>query len=268
MFYTRGVAQSAGVPVILAPQTIGPFNSVLGRMAARLTLKRAQKVLVRDSTSMGYAGRLGREPDCLATDVVFALPQPLSAQESGEKIDVALNVSGLLWSTDSHGSRERYQEFTRDLIGRLLSAGRSVTLFPHVLENPSLDNDMTAIKELLSEFGDRVAVFVPTSLEEVRTFVIRCQVVIGARMHACLNALSVGTPAIPLAYSRKFAPLLSDLGWSHTVDLKREADLAKQVLTVLALPNLRQEASLVKENAVRRLENTVGHLIAREGVYE
>ena len=46
---------------------------------------------------------------------------------------------------------------------------------------------------------------------------------IGSRMHACLNALSVGTPAIPLAYSRKFAPLLGDLGWAHVVDLRTQA---------------------------------------------
>ena len=48
-------------------------------------------------------------------------------------------------------------------------------------------------------------------------------------MHACLNALSVGTPAIPLAYSRKFEPLLADLGWRSVVDLRTSDDAANAV---------------------------------------
>ena len=49
-------------------------------------------------------------------------------------------------------------------------------------------------------------------------------------MHACLNSLSVGTPAIPLAYSRKFAPLLADSGWTRCVDLRNSADPVGDVL--------------------------------------
>ena len=60
-------------------------------------------------------------------------------------------------------------------------------------------------------------------------------------MHACLNALSVGTPAIPLAYSRKFEPLLSDLGWSHTVDLRTTADPVDEVMRLLESPDLEAE---------------------------
>ena len=263
MFYARHVAQLAGVPVILAPQTIGPFNTVFGRVAARRTMKRAEKVLVRDSTSMEFARQLGHEPDCLATDVVFALPQPQSAAASRAETDVALNVSGLLWSTDSHGPKTRYQELTRDIITRLLQANRSITLLPHVIENPSLDNDMTAVNELLEEFGERLGVFVPTSLDEVRAFIAGSRVVIGARMHACLNALSVGIPAIPLAYSRKFAPLLADIGWPHTIDLREETNIAERVLKVLTLPNLEADAACVKERAEDRLENAISHLSAQ-----
>ncbi|MCZ9882312.1 polysaccharide pyruvyl transferase family protein [Arthrobacter sp. B2a2-09] len=257
MLYTRRVAQSAGVPVILSPQTIGPFNSALGRLAARHTLKRAETVFVRDSTSLDYARKLGYEPDCLSTDVVFALPQPDST--GSKSADIALNVSGLLWSTDAHGSRFRYQELTRDIIGKLIAANRSITLMPHVIDNPSLDNDMTPVKDLVSEFGDQVEVFVPAGLDEVRAFVADCQVVIGARMHACLNALSVGTPAIPLAYSRKFAPLLADIGWAHTIDLKEE-HVAERVVKLLDLSGLQAEAARVKESAEYRLQIAVSHL--------
>lgn len=259
MFYTRHVARSAGVPVILAPQTIGPFDTMIGRTAARRTLRHAHTVMARDSTSMEFARQLGSEPDCLATDVVFALPQPAAHGQNGA--DIVLNVSGLLWNTDSHASKRAYQEMTRDLIKRLLEVKRSVTLMPHVIENPSVDNDMSAINDLSSEFGDALGLFVPNGLEEVRSFVSECQVVIGARMHACLNALSVGTPAVPLAYSRKFAPLLADIGWPHTIDLREDAaQIPGKVLALLDNSDLRSDAARVRSKAELRLGRAVSHL--------
>jgi polysaccharide pyruvyl transferase WcaK-like protein len=64
-------------------------------------------------------------------------------------------------------------------------------------------------------------------------------------MHACLNALSVGTPAIPLAYSRKFDSLMRDLGWEHTVDLRTDSDAVNSVLAILDHPGLDAEVQSV-----------------------
>lgn len=42
----------------------------------------------------------------------------------------------------------------------------------------------------------------------------------GARMHACIAALSSGVPVYPIAYSRKFTGLFCDtLGYKHVGDL-------------------------------------------------
>jgi colanic acid/amylovoran biosynthesis protein len=92
-------------------------------------------------------------------------------------------------------------------------------------------------------------VVIPEQLEDVRRTVASARVVIGSRMHACLNALSVGTPAVPLAYSRKFEPLLADLGWAHTVDLRTAADPAADVMRELAVPGLADEVRGVVERA-------------------
>jgi polysaccharide pyruvyl transferase WcaK-like protein len=74
-------------------------------------------------------------------------------------------------------------------------------------------------------------------------------VVIGSRMHACLNGISVGTPAVPLAYSRKFQPLLDGIGWENTVDLRTSADPVTDVLAALDEPELDKRAVAAKEQA-------------------
>lgn len=258
MVYTRHVAKRAGVPVVLGPQTIGPFKSFLGRAAAKRTLRDARTVMARDSTSATFAAELGRDVDCLATDVVFSLPTPPEPSEATS--DVVLNVSGLLWSTDSHGSSAAYQELTRQIIQGCLAANRRVTLMAHVIDNPSVDNDLQAIQPLVAEFGDAVEVFIPKELSEVRSFISASNIVIGARMHACLNALSLGKPAIPLAYSRKFAPLLADIGWPYTIELNSDSAIADKVLALISNDRLPAEAKQVRDNASSRLDNAASHL--------
>src|SRR5699024_2839578 len=79
-----------------------------------------------------------------------------------------------------------------------------------------------ALKELAAQCGGDLEVVVPTDLDSVRKTIAGARLLIGSRMHACLNALSVGTPAIPLAYSRKFAPLLDSVGWTTGFDLRAD----------------------------------------------
>lgn len=258
MFYARFVAKQAQVPVFFAPQTLGPFNTRWGQALARYSLRHASSVMARDSVSFAFSEKIGVPADLLATDVAFALPQ--SSASGAPAADVVLNVSGLLWNSDSHLPRERYQKFTRELIRALILEGRSVTLMPHVLDNPSVDNDVHTALALAEEFGEAVSVFIPEDLPEVRQFIANCKVVIGARMHACLNALSLGIPAIPLAYSRKFAPLLGDVGWPITLDLRSDDGLVEKVLGLLRDDCLPEQARAVREQAEERLNAVVGHL--------
>lgn len=206
--------RSCGVPLVMGPQTVGPFDTPRGRAIGRWSLHRATKVMARDPLSADAARALGRPVDVLTTDVVFALDVP----EPGPERDVLLNVSGLLWTSDSHGPASRYQELVRGVIADLQERGRTVTLLSHVLEaDDAADSDVAVVRALGDELGlDQV---VPSDLTDVRRAMRGARLVLGSRMHACLNALSVGTPAIPLAYSRKFAPLLSAVGWPHVVSL-------------------------------------------------
>tara|TARA_R100000365_G_C2745276_1_gene74081 strand:- start:966 stop:2054 length:1089 start_codon:yes stop_codon:yes gene_type:complete len=213
--YAQRAAARVGVPTVLSPQTIGPFTNPVGLRVARGSIKQAKLVLVRDSVSESVARSMGVDP-VIATDVVFAIDDlPAISERTGA--DLLLNVSGLLWSGNSHVDSSRYQAWTRELIVGVSALGVRVELLAHVLDNPSIDNDVPAVLRLADEFG--LEAHVPDGLSSARRVIASSRVLVGARMHACLNALSLGVPAIPWAYSRKFDPLMNDLGWSHTVDL-------------------------------------------------
>ncbi|WP_375426025.1 polysaccharide pyruvyl transferase family protein [uncultured Friedmanniella sp.] len=244
------------VPLVMTPQTIGPFSGRRAKLIARRNLHTATLVMARDQTSAEHSRALGRPVDHLTTDVVFALPAP----ERVVTRDVVFNVSGLLWEPSPHVDHLAYRKTVTDLYARLVAAGRTVTLLAHVLDSPVADNDVPAIRSFASSLDTEPEILVPTSLTDVREMVASAAVVIGSRMHACLNALSVGTPAIALAYSRKFAPLLADIGWSRSIDLRTAPDPVDEVEAALAGGTLDEECAATLAQARGTIAGAEGRL--------
>jgi colanic acid/amylovoran biosynthesis protein len=224
----RRLAVRAGAAVILAPQTIGPFEARWSRVLARRSLKGVQRVYARDEISHDFTLRqLGIDAPVM-TDVVFAIPRP----EATVSRDVVFNVSGLLWQPNPHVDHERYRAEATAYCARALEQGYRVSLLAHVLDSDHADNDRPAVDALARRLATPVETLIPESLQDVRAMIGTARLVVGARMHACLNALSMGVPALPWAYSRKFAPLLDGLGWSLSLDLRSEADVAERSMEV------------------------------------
>ncbi|MBP2437069.1 polysaccharide pyruvyl transferase family protein [Microbacterium amylolyticum] len=249
------LAASLNVPVVLGPQTIGPFNTWWGKAIGRYVMQRANQVHSRDRASSDYVSELlGRRPDVSSTDVVFALPVP----NVSEKRDVLLNVSGLLWQENHHVDYEKYRRVIREIIAEMTRNGRTVSLLSHVIESESPDNDVPVCRALADELN--LEALVPVDVTEARRMVASAELVIGSRMHACLNALSVGTRSLPLAYSRKFAPLMNDIGWSHVHDL-RDEDLTVERIVAEAEELLRgeydDELDALRANAESRLSDSI-----------
>lgn len=247
-------AAQAGVPAVVAPQTIGPFHGRFAAALAKRNLKRSALVFARDSASAQAADQLGRAVDLTVTDMVFGLNQPAVSRHP---VDVLLNVSGLLWEQNSHVDSAKYQQSVRIILDGLLAQGREVTLLPHVIphetDSPGKDGDVFVARTLAAEYSGKVRVHVPSSLDDARTTIASSAVLIGARMHACLNALSTGVPAVAMAYSRKFAPLMRAVDWDHVVDLTADLHPGASVLQALSTPELAQQARLTQRAGQNRL---------------
>lgn len=216
----RRAAISNGVPLIMGPQTVGPFEGRLAAQVALWSVKDAAHLVARDHQSELEARRLFEVPVSLATDTVFNLAAPKKSISH----DVLINVSGLLWQGSGHVSRSYYRESVTSLVRQLLSSGRQVSLLAHVLHaDGQLDNDVAVLDEVMALIGTGMdEPVIPSNLDSAREHIAGAAVVVGSRMHACLNALSVGTPSVAWAYSRKFAPLLGDIGWPYVLDARDE----------------------------------------------
>lgn len=255
MMNAARIANGLGIPRVVTPQTVGPFDKQLGRTLGKWSLRHASLVVARDSASARYCADLGRTVDLLASDMVFALPPEIPDAAR----DVILNVSGLLWEGNSHTDNRKYQNSVLKLIGALAADGRRVSLLAHVIGSKHTADDVFAINEILTRTDVEVEVLIPSDLSEARRYLASARVVVGSRMHACLNALSQGVPAISWAYSRKFAPLMGDLGWKYVVDLGEATDPVSDTMQQLALvadhpmSDLRAKADIHVDNFVSEL---------------
>lgn len=235
-------AVQTGRRVAMAPQTIGPFTSMRARLLARRTLHRSALVFARDNVSAAQAAALGRPVSAVTSDLAFAIAPPVDVAVHR---DVILNVSGLLWQENPHVDMHAYRQAVTTIVRTLLTRSRSIAILPHVLDSHDRDNDAPAIEALDREFGTDLEIVAPRDLDDARAIIAGSRVLVGARMHACLNALSTGVPAIAMAYSRKFGPLLGEIGWPHSVPLAEVGvDPAARVLDILSDPSLDESAFL------------------------
>jgi len=215
-------------PLILSPQTIGPFNKWYSRLVAKLVMKRCTHVFSRDGLSSKYLSSIGVIDNVSeAIDIAFRLPYTKQLQEDTEVIHIGLNVSGLLFSGGYSGDNQfgltlDYQRLVRELLQAWSgNRGVEVWLIPHVLTDAlPMDDDRVAIEKLIQEFPriNKAPEF--KSPSEAKSFISSMDFLTGARMHACIAALSSGVPVVPIAYSRKFNGLFGSLNYDSLVDGK------------------------------------------------
>lgn len=218
----------AGVPLVLAPQTIGPFDDPLARRLARNVMRRCSRVYARDELSFRLLCDLGLASVAAeATDVAFALPFDRGRHAPESAVHVGLNVSGLLYSGGYTGNNQfGLQCDYRTAVGSLAQAFSDMPevqlhLVSHVVEpNRPVEDDMSAARELAAAYPR--AVVAPPFLRpsEAKGYIAGLDFFAGARMHACIAALSSGVPVVPMAYSRKFNGLFGTLGYHRLADCK------------------------------------------------
>jgi polysaccharide pyruvyl transferase WcaK-like protein len=224
---TKIIPILAGKPLVLSPQTIGPFSRQPHSAIAGWICRKAHAVFTRDALSLEAVATLA--PGVAArqvVDVAFALPYTPRPKTPG-RLQVGLNVSGLLMNGGYAGGNEYglgfdYADLTHRLITALLARGDcDVHLVPHVLApHLPVDDDGAAADRLKAAYPalQRHPDF--TSASDAKSFISGLDFLIGARMHATIAAFSSGVPVVPISYSRKFEGLYGALGYRWLVNAR------------------------------------------------
>jgi polysaccharide pyruvyl transferase WcaK-like protein len=226
-------------PLILLPQTIGPFKADNVRTQAAKVLRSAAAVFARDPISVQCAKELAPEIDVFETiDVAMFMPYQRRQIPDKKGLVIGVNPSGLLWKggytgQNQFGLKADYKILLRTIITRLLALEDvTVELIGHDIRGPNAGNgaeDYYICKLLQRQFPRcSVGPFFYSPVE-AKSYISGMDMLIGSRMHCCIAAYSSGVPVFPLAYSRKFKGLFAEkLGYPYLSNL--DADDINEVL--------------------------------------
>jgi len=219
----KRLVEVQGVPLVLGPQTYGPFINEKHKKFAVQTIKKANSVITRDILSEQYLIDNGIEKVHVTTDIAFFLPFD-QTEFKKEVTKIGINISGLLVkdkveNTETDFSvKTDYDKFITNIVEWLSDQkGYEVFIIPHVRE------DYEAGVRLLGDDKNRVTFVEPfDSPIDAKSFISDMDVFIGARMHATIASFSSGIATIPVGYSRKFRGLFDTLGYKNLIDLQTE----------------------------------------------
>lgn len=281
IFAMKYLVHLARRPLVIAPQTLGPFTKRLSTFLARQSIRMSAITATRDRLSTLCAQELGVGGRVVeASDVALRLPYtPPPARAPGGPVKVGLNISGLLMgggytNKNEFGLQLDYPALIRDLLRHFTSHpdGCEIHLVPHVITywHKWVEDDYEPSVALAKEFPGVVVAPQFFSPSQAKSYIAGMDFFTGARMHACIAAFSSGVPVVPMAYSRKFAGLFGSLGYDHTVDCTSETGAAILAKILHAYENrtaLEADRKAALARGLEKLalyENALGALMARQ----
>ncbi|ONF95020.1 polysaccharide pyruvyl transferase family protein [Sphingomonas jeddahensis] len=255
LLISKLIAIARGKPLIFSPQTIGPFTKPGYKASAAFAMRRAQAVFARDELSRGVAQNIAPGAAVrLAVDVAFELPfEDRSHLRGGPRLRVGVNASGLLFAEAERGSNRfglsyDYATFTRRLLAALAARGDvEVHLVPHATSSSDrFDDDGALADRLAAEFPAAIRVPNFATPSDAKSYISGLDLLVAARMHACIGAFSSGVPVVPVAYSRKFDGLFALLGYDRILPV---TGLSEDGALALVLDALTDRAALAAAEA-------------------
>ena len=236
------------IPLILGPQTYGPFIHKENEKRALDVIKKCKLVFARDEMSYQYIKESDYNLEGLykTCDLAFALPYDKCNLKQKDRKKIGINISGLLWTDGAEDTEKSftlktdYQLYMERILDYFIEKKElEIYLISHV----SADYKVAKyIKEkyptvnIVDEFDNPI---------KAKSFIADCDLFIGARMHATIAAISTGVPVIPIAYSRKFTGLFKTLDYPFVVDLNKYKTNEAVEQTIKYIENVEQMVDIL-----------------------
>lgn len=214
-------------PLVLLPQTYGPFKNKLLKKWGLSIIKNSNLVLSRDKKSVNEIQNYISKDIVVSTDLAFALPYFKDKYKiDRKKLNIGINISSLLWD-EGHNIvlKTDYRKYCEALIEYYVNQeGVSVHLIPHVIDKENyeaLENDSRICDYLHKKY---VKTHRSPDFEnpiDAKSYIANMDVFIGARMHSTIASFSAGVATIPFSYSKKFEGLFGNLNYGYTISGKK-----------------------------------------------
>jgi colanic acid/amylovoran biosynthesis protein len=216
-------------PIIIYGETIGPFKHFYNKILIRYLLNNSSLITVRENISFETLKLLKiSTPFHLSADSAFLL-EPVSKERvnsifqiehiTKSKPIVGIAVSKLISGygfnkySDKESKYQAYVDLMSQCIQHVISTYNMTIMFvPHVII-PGHDDRVVALDILktLPMTESIISINNEYTPEELKAIIGNCDIFIGARMHACIAAISSCVPTIAISYGTKTQGIIGDM---------------------------------------------------------
>jgi colanic acid/amylovoran biosynthesis protein len=204
-------------PVVKYTSSLGPFDLKWSRIFARLYFGYfTDLILARDEASFHEIEKLRiKTPVLLVPDTAFLLPA-CESKES-ERYATLGGTIPLIGVSVSYQARNRapasvdYIEIMADFVNYLIAKHHvHIVLIPNELTGGRDDDRLVAESILARVKSDHCDVLNTEELlaQEMKGLISRCEVIVAARYHTIIAALSLGIPTLAVGWHHKYAGVL------------------------------------------------------------
>ena len=210
IYYTNDQAAKKGSKTVFWGCSVDP-NLINKEMQE--DLKKYSLIIARESITHQAFLDKGLTNSILLPDPAFTLDTKLSELPKGFIPDntIGINVSPLIMRSETSEGIV-FKSYTKLIQHILDTTDSQIALIPHVLWDH--DNDMIPLGKLFDIFKNtgRVVLIGDTyNCMELKGFISRCKLFIGARTHATIAAYSTSVPTLVIGYSVKARGIAKDI---------------------------------------------------------
>ena len=223
------------IPYSLIGVGIGPFRTKYGKRLAQFVLKHAQRIVVRDESSLKEVrGLYGIPEPELGCDSAFGLCEKTAT----------LPIPGVIGLAFRHWPGLDAKLVCR-LIEQLRKLGKEPRLF--VCE-PAVDRPF--YEQICRGLDTPIAIFNPTSVEGARKEIATYEGLISMRLHPLIFAMQAGVPISAVSYDPKIDEVMRGVGLEkHCFPLAaNEGDL---IASLIGQPKVPESVLAQRSQAMR-----------------
>lgn len=206
-------ARKRGIPYVLWGASVGPFTeNPKAEKVFTKHLKGLSLITAREAATIDYLRFLGISDNVVScADPAYVVAPEIKANgiRQGDKFTIGINLSPLSIRYTGHPVKENIRAQAKAIEGLIKAFDARIVLIPHVVSDFNEgDDDLRYLRKvkraIAPEHHESLSL-----LESDPGFVgakkelIKCDLVVAARMHCAINALAARVPTILVAYSSK-----------------------------------------------------------------
>ncbi len=206
-------AEKLRIPYVLWGASVGPFDrDPVARTLFQQHLQRISLISARECHTRDYLAALGVARNVVTcADPAFAVAQHLfkPATVSSARPVIGVNFSPLSLRHSAECPDDMIHRQIQVVEGLVRAYNARVLLIPHVVcEFAERDDDLRHLRRILDRVSSKFRCEVELLDQDLgfigtKKRILACDMVIAARMHCAINAISAHVPTLLLAYSQK-----------------------------------------------------------------